>query len=1347
MKRHLQLNSQSPPTLRLFKGKFEKAILYAFLFVFGSVFTIQTASAHGVQIGYCQLPNGYLRVYVEHWHGDLSANQVSNAPISVTTTIGGNSSTATYYGDGVINNTTRSNLPGCGSNINILYGCSNEANTYNDWIYWDFAPGACNQPISITINAGLTVVTTEACSQLFPQTISGITFGDNSPPILTCPDVNVTHCGPTAVNFAVSANDACDPNPTVAYSHQPGSIFNQGTTQVTATATDNASQSSSCTFNVNVNEPPGGCCPASLQLSATTTPVTCPGGNDGAINLHIGAGQPPFSFSWSHGYSGEDPTGLSEQSYSVVVMDANGCTDQASFSISQVDNIPPTALCQPQTVILDPSTGTGSVTPGQIDNGSSDNCGIANLSFFDQAQISQPYGTWNNNSGGHGQSFTAPISGYLTSISFKVQGNSSGRKIHFYNSGTGSGAAWSLGSPIYTENNVSFTHSSGGYYWTNVTLTTPIPVTAGSKYAFVIEGSSHVYYYNNQYSGGEFIWGYDLSSGCCSWGDMVFRASFENSASQLSLDCQDTGTHNVSLLVTDYDGNSASCSTTVTVIDNVNPTIVCPNNIVTGNNEDLCGAYVSYNVPSFTDNCSLLPTNIPGYTFLGSYGGSNYFLSNSYSWGNVARNNAIALGGHLATITSAGENTFLRNNVSGSAWIGKTDFASEDNFIWDTGEEVTYTNYYPGEPNNYNGNEDYIEFNFVSPGYWNDQPYYLNFRSIVEFDGLGVLVPNIGKGSGSFYPVGTTTLQYRATGLSGNTANCSFTITVMDKQLPKVMCPGNIHMAASQGDCGKIVNFSANAMDNCPGVQLSSSPASGSFFDVGSTTVTYTATDASGNSSNCSFSVNITDTQPPTIDTPCPDNIELCGAQNVSWTPPTAVDNCGVVSTSSSHNPGDFFDVGTHTVSYNFEDAAMLSVGCSFEVTIHPLPEVTILSMDLPEWCQGVKVLTAKIDNADVLTPPISFGWSHDLGTDQQVVALENGLYSVVVTDGNGCSTTTTFLLDVDLSELLSAHTILVDDEMDMESNSVLSGGVGIQDADEITIENFTDITTFLRSSQAVIDATSTVADYINSDSPVSWPDYMSNPFNDNNDVNVNGTMTLSGSNYGNIVVTDGSTLNIANSNIYIKNLSAHPNSTINFLQPTNVMIRKKMNVEMGTVINAEGPTVVFYVSDNVSIGQGCSVFANIYAPEGLDVSDAGASETTYMYGLFIADEMDAGDNVIWNWNLTCSALEGSNGNEPFAASDRQPEAQEIEVDRESSVILFPNPTSGSLNLNVSDYLDQKLEITIYNTYGSVIWNKNINIVDTPLIKADLARFENGVYLVSIKTDNELISKQVVLNK
>jgi Nidogen-like/HYR domain/Fibronectin type III domain len=117
--------------------------------------------------------------------------------------------------------------------------------------------------------------------------------------------------------------------------------------------------------------------------------------------------------------------------------------------------------------------------------------------------------------------------------------------------------------------------------------------------------------------------------------------------------------------------------------------------------------------------------------------------------------------------------------------------------------------------------------------------------------------------SGSTYPLGTSTVTCSSTDTHGNKGTAKFTVTVKDTTPPSLTVPADISVEATGAD-GAAVTFSASAtdtVDSSPSVTCS--PASGSTFPVGTTKVTCTATDASGNSTSKSFNVTVTPLPPP----------------------------------------------------------------------------------------------------------------------------------------------------------------------------------------------------------------------------------------------------------------------------------------------------------------------------------------------------------------------------------------------------------------------------------------------------------------------------------------------------
>ena len=82
-----------------------------------------------------------------------------------------------------------------------------------------------------------------------------VNYGDTTPPVIQCPNtlsVQSATGRPVAVQFAVTATDACDPEVTTVCVPASGSLFAVGTTMVRCTATDHSGNASVCTFAVDV---------------------------------------------------------------------------------------------------------------------------------------------------------------------------------------------------------------------------------------------------------------------------------------------------------------------------------------------------------------------------------------------------------------------------------------------------------------------------------------------------------------------------------------------------------------------------------------------------------------------------------------------------------------------------------------------------------------------------------------------------------------------------------------------------------------------------------------------------------------------------------------------------------------------------------------------------------------------------------------------------------------------------------------------------------------------------------------------------------------------------------------
>src|SRR5262249_12018245 len=111
------------------------------------------------------------------------------------------------------------------------------------------------------------------------------------------------------------------------------------------------------------------------------------------------------------------------------------------------------------------------------------------------------------------------------------------------------------------------------------------------------------------------------------------------------------------------------------------------------------------------------------------------------------------------------------------------------------------------------------------------------------------------------YTLGTTavTLSVTDSGPDHQTATCSASVTVQDHQAPTLTCPAP-QAVPCPGPGGAALAVAPTLADNCPGVTASCTGAG--VFGFGSTPVTCTAIDGSGNKSTCNTSVTVVDVPP-----------------------------------------------------------------------------------------------------------------------------------------------------------------------------------------------------------------------------------------------------------------------------------------------------------------------------------------------------------------------------------------------------------------------------------------------------------------------------------------------------
>ena len=214
----------------------------------------------------------------------------------------------------------------------------------------------------------------------------------------------------------------------------------------------------------------------------------------------------------------------------------------------------------------------------------------------------------------------------------------------------------------------------------------------------------------------------------------------------------------------------------------------------------------------------------------------------------------------------------------------------------------------------------------------------------------GPVTPTCSPASGTNFPVGTTTVTCSATDAHGNTGSKSFnvTVTLVDTTKPVVTVPANITQEATSSS-GTIVNFPpATANDNIDGaITPTCSPASGTSFPLGPTTVTCSATDAHGNTGTGSFKVTLVDTTKPVVTVPANITQEATSSSGatVNFPPATASDNIdGAITPTCSPASGTNFQLGPTTVTCTAADKSGNKGSASFEVMVADTtgPTVTV---------------------------------------------------------------------------------------------------------------------------------------------------------------------------------------------------------------------------------------------------------------------------------------------------------------------------------------------------------------------------------------------------------------------
>ena len=242
------------------------------------------------------------------------------------------------------------------------------------------------------------------------------------------------------------------------------------------------------------------------------------------------------------------------------------------------------------------------------------------------------------------------------------------------------------------------------------------------------------------------------------------------------------------------------------------------------------------------------------------------------------------------------------------------------------------------------------------------------------------------------------------------------TITIADSEAPVFTgCPGNITQNVDAGVCSALVSWSIpTASDNCGGTPvIVRTNSSGVTFvsetqatvSVGTSTITYTATDAAGNWAECSFTVTVTDNIAPTIS--CPANVTVSGFANIPTqlsqayleTNNLVADNCQIktgslvvtdVYSGSCHTGQPLTIQRTYQISDNATPANTAS--CTQIITVNDV-SIEITSLDLSGCANNSASITSVV--AGFSSPIYQWEKSTDGGSNWNIVGTNSSSLAV----------------------------------------------------------------------------------------------------------------------------------------------------------------------------------------------------------------------------------------------------------------------------------------------------------------------------------------------------------------
>jgi predicted extracellular nuclease len=632
------------------------------------------------------------------------------------------------------------------------------------------------------------------------------------------------------------------------------------------------------------------------------------------VTVNPASGFPTLGTEWTSHPTNDDSnlgshslaTGAGVVPVTLTVTDNNGNTSSCTTTVTVVDAVPPTVICQSVTVYLD-ANGSASVTAAQIDNGSSDACGIASMtvtpSSFGCSNLGANTVTLtvtdvNGNSATCTSTVTvvdntAPVVNCQpVTVILDANGNGTITPAMVNNGSTDNCGIVSM---ALSQTNFSCLDVGVGSVSSDLIISEYIEGTSNNKCIEIFNGTSSAVNLTAE--------GYQLR--------IYFNGSTSSTNINLSGVIPAGGTHVVCNTQSAAGFLAIANQTTGSLSFNGNDAVVLYKGSTSQNldifgrvGEDPGSSWSAGGLQTIDRTLRRKNNIINGVTVNPGAG----FPTLATEWDGYPVNDLANLGSH-SVLYGTNVVALTVTDASGNSSTCHAAVTVVDNTPPVAACQIVTVVL----DANGNGSTTATAVNNGSS------------------DACGIASMSLSQTSFNCSNLGSNNVILTVTDNNGNSSTCNAVVTVVDNIQPVINCPTPISVSNDAGQCGSIINYSVSASDNCTHqVQQIAGLPSGTLFPVGTTVNTFMVTDAAGNTSSCSFSVTVVDNENPVI-TNVPSSFSACNP--ISWIPPTITDNCPGVQVVSSHVPGSNFPAGTTTVTYTATDVYGHVSIASFNVT------------------------------------------------------------------------------------------------------------------------------------------------------------------------------------------------------------------------------------------------------------------------------------------------------------------------------------------------------------------------------------------------------------------------------